>query len=334
MQNINETTYEDIIEFEEDETSINYSGRVVQAVELPDNLKHIIGKSRGKPAPGDRIPVDTPLTDSQRPFYPNEVIKNLESTGLFDWNLFGYATAVRHSDGTLELVDAQHRFSKVKTILPNVTEVPAHIIDTDDPEYVATLFWKLNATRHVTREERVWAEVVARNPEALKVKEALELCDLAIGRVNQGLKADGTPRPQIKVANFEKCLKFGLTHTIRASYLIQKYYPKAKKGFDQQLSGLTRLLSLKSFNSLSNSRLVNGQRFEQWFAGLPQNLSIGDLKFKQYHNTSNWYNGTAYGMAKKFRRWQSVNGYPLIGLTEITDIYKKGIKSTAMDDDE
>jgi len=305
----------------------------VSAVELPKSLQHLInGPAIGVPAPGDRISVDTPMSIVQRPLHKSYVIQHIEKSQCVDWNLFGYVTAVRNQEGNLEMINGQHRTSLVKTLLPGCKEIPAHIIDSNDSEYVAKLFGLMNggATRNVTREERLWADVLAKDPKALHVKAVLEKCDLACGMVNA---AEG--RIDVKLANFEKCISFGSEEAlVRAINLIRQAWP-GKTAIDNLLSGLTRLFALPQYKDLSNNKIATGKHFEKWFVDIvPAVLSWNQLQFKVYRNNPRWYEGIAYGIAKQFRTYMVGQGLVSPALKTIKDIYTKGIDGSISDDDE
>ena len=320
------------------------SPNIVEAIPMDDKLSAITyaKKPKGTPA-GDpitqRVSVDSEMFVAQRPFHPKNVRDFIVKTdGRLDWNLFGFVTAVKLKDGTTKIVNGQHRISLVKTLDPTITEVPAHIIHEDDPEYIAKLFGYMNggASRPVTREERLWAEIIANDPTALKTAYWLKKCKLACGMVNQ---YDDKGRPtdwiQVNVAGFEKCLKHSETATEMAVDLIKKAFPKQKKNIDQQLLGLVVFLTTNEYRDILTPTKVISSRFIEFFTkDLPKIMKFEALKFKVYRNTSKWEVGIAYGIAKKFRHWLEVNDYPLIGLQTIKKQYIDGIGEPVVEDDE
>ena len=184
---------------------------VVPPVSLPDRLKHLINSPTiGTKAAMSQVSVDTPMDESQRDFNEADVIRYIDKSQALDWNLFGVVTVIERTDGTQTMINGQHRTSIVKTLAPNEKTVPAHIIKTDDKEYAAKLFAYLNgvASRNVSREQLLWAEVLAADAGALELKQHLITCSLACGKVNQGNNI-----PQIKRATFEKCVRFGVAET-------------------------------------------------------------------------------------------------------------------------
>ena len=280
-------------------------------IALPKKLEKYIGQQRGKPAGThkenvDWIPVNTPMNETQRDLHINDVFKWIEQHKGVDWNLFGFATAVRYNDQSLELINGQHRIELVKMLLPDQMWVPAHIIDiSDDHEYAAKLFAAMNgvSSRKLTREELFWAECISKDPFALYVKKWIETCDVACGKVNEGGN-----RKQVKYANWEKCLKMNEEATQRSVELLNAAYPD--RGLDDQvLSGLTRLLSLKEYGEFGDTNTRLGRAFERWFTEIvPQVMQITQLQYSQYKGNTAWYNGTAYGICQAFLHSQRGKG--------------------------
>lgn len=292
------------------------------SIDLPKNIKHFVGAQRGVMAPGDRVSVDTPMNITQRGLHRKDIYKWIEKHKGVDWNLFGYVTVVQFPNGDREMINGQHRTDLVKMVLPEQTEVPAHIINIEDQDYAAKLFAAMNggSSRKLTTEELFWSEVIGKEPFALYVKEQLEKMNLACGKVNEG-----KGRKQVKYPNFTKCLKMGEDATAVAVSLIDNAYPD--QGIDDQvLSGVTRLLSLKEYAEYADSDTTLGKQFEEWFTGsLADNHQLTELRFNLYKNTSQWYNGVAFGLAKKFSHFQKRRNRKSIPISVIKDIYEAGI---------
>jgi len=289
---------------------------------LPKNLRQFIGSQRGKTAPGDTVSVNTPMNETQRDLHTRDIYKWIEKHQGVDWNLFGYVTVVRFPNSKMEMINGQHRTELVKLVLPEQETVPAHIIDIKDQDYAAKLFAAMNggSSRKLTTEELFWSEVIGKEPFALYVKEQLEKMNVACGKVNEGEE-----RKQVKYPNYVKCLKMGEEATARAVELIDEAYPD--HGVDDQvLSGLTRLLSLKEYESYGDVTTTLGKQFEAWFIKtLADGHQLSELRFNEYKNTSQWYNGVAYGLARKFKHYQTRKNRKSISLKLIKDIYENGI---------
>jgi hypothetical protein len=317
--------------------------RIVDAIELDDELKSLplFGASpRGVMAGYERVSVDAPMAIPQRPFHPKNVRKNIIKTkGQIDWNLFGVATAVRNKKtGETCIINGQHRISLIKTLDSSIKDVPAHIIEEDDEVYVAKLFGFMNggASDAVTREERLWADICAQDSHALNIERILKKCDLGCGIVNE-FDAKGNRNTQVNVAGFEKCIAIGEDETIRALTLIRKAFPQEKKNIDQQLLGLTTFLGIQEYDKIMDPSTKLSQRFDDWFVNIvPQNLSFDKgMKFFANRNWApSWEDAIAYGIAKKFRFWLGVRGFPQIGMTTLNELKRRHMKKFEDQDEE
>lgn len=271
------------------------TGTSVPAVKLPTRSQHYIGRQTGTPAPGARVSVDIEMDTSQRDYNERDVVKYIEEVGCVDWNLFGYVTVVEYPDGRQVLINGQHRTGVVKTLLPNIKEVPAHIIKTNDPRYAAITFARYNGivSRQVSKEQLLWAEVLAESPDALQTKYWLERCGVSCGKVNDSATVE------VKRATFEKALKFSPECTEYAIQLIRAAWPKATS-FDNLLLGVVRLLSHKSYNKLTNTNLTIGREFAKFMVEYARTNTVKDATLI-VPRSDPWYDSVAYGIYKKFR---------------------------------
>lgn len=278
--------------------------RYAESIELPDTYKKYVGRPHiGTPAPGETIDINTPLHEVQRPLKRNAILKYAEMIGTVDWNMFGYATAV-DIDGDIRVIDAQHRMSLVKTLAPHIQSVPAHVIrvDRSDEEYAAKLFAYLNgvASSKPSQEEILWAELIAREPHAIRIESVLKQAELSCGMVNEG-------HMQISRSTIEKCIALGIVKTLYAAKLIKSAYPDRKE-CNQLFHGLVYLLSLDVYKGYMND-LTLGKMFRQWMTtDFPNNHDYNDAKFKKYQPTNAWQIGVAYGLNKTFRHWMERKG--------------------------
>tara|TARA_R110000868_G_scaffold36293_1_gene129071 strand:+ start:315 stop:1244 length:930 start_codon:yes stop_codon:yes gene_type:complete len=272
--------------------------RCAEAIELTSKYQKYVGRPHiGTPAPGERIDVNTPLHPVQRPLKRGAIEKYIEMIGTVDWNMFGYATAVE-IEGEQFIIDAQHRISLVKTLSPHVTTVPAHIIriDKNDKEYAAKLFAYLNgvASSKPSQEEILWAELIAREPHAIRIESVLIQAGLSCGMINEGYM-------EISRSTIEKCMKLGIPETLYAAELIKKMYPK-RKDCNQLFHGMVTLLSITEYSGLMKN-LTLGKMFKEWTIDFSANNSYEEAKFKSLQPTNAWNIGVAYGLMKKFRHW-------------------------------
>lgn len=286
-------------------------------------IKKYVGASYGTPAPGDRISVNTPLAPFQRKKSDSKVTEYINKCKGVDWNLFGYATAVRYPDGKIELINGQHRIDIVRQVLPEITEVPAHIIDVTEMQYAASLFDNMNgaASQNLKSEEQFYAQIYAGNKQALMLQSVLLQTNFSVGQVN----ASATNRP-IKYANFVKCIKFGSDEFLRAAKLIDTIWPRGVVS-DNLLSGLTRLFSINEYAPLMDSSCSIGIAFENWLTNHANNgVTQQELEFKKYRNAGPWYDATAYGLARHFLKARRSQGKTAMKVGVIEKIWSDHAK--------
>lgn len=291
---------------------------------IPASVEKYIGCVWGQWAPGDRIPVDTPMHISQRTYKKQNVYKYISKIGGLDRNLFGYATAIkRKSDGQLAVINGQHRINLAKIVDPTVTEVPAQVIEVDDSEfdsYGSALFSQFNGQvqKSLSNEELFHSSVLAKDTQAIYIESILKKCGLSCGKVN----ADSKHLPVI-YATFAKCLKLGEDITVRAVELMKTGF---KNVADDPLHGLVFLFSIPEYQDLANPETKIGKEFEEWFTkAVPMFHGVNDLKFKKYRQGA-WQKGVAYGIAQSFAKYGRNHGRKTITTSVIKEIYEAGFK--------
>jgi hypothetical protein len=291
---------------------------------IPASVEKYVGRVWGQWAPGDRIPVDTPMHSSQRPYKKQNVFKYIAKVQGLDRNLFGYATAIkRKSDGKLAVINGQHRINLVRIVDPTTIEVPAQVIEVDDSDfesYGAALFTQFNGTvqKSLSNEELFYSSVMASDPDALYMESILTRCGLSCGQVNQA-----PDHPAVVYATFKKCLKLGEAITERAVEMM-------KAGFgtvaDDPLHGLVFLFSVPEYSDYADPSTKEGKEFEQWFTkAVPMFHGINDLKFKKFRQGA-WQKGIAYGLAQSFAKYARNSGRAHIKVGKIKEIYEAGFK--------
>lgn len=298
---------------------------------LPKVLEKFVGIEIGQPAQAEMVSVDIPMHVAQRDISTRDIIKWVTKSKGFDWSLFGVATVVENSKGEQTCLDAQHRLQMIRWILPDVKQVPAHIIRTDDEAYASMVFAGKNGTmtRRINAEELFWAQTIEGDKWALHLKDLLEIADIACGKVNAG-----PDRKTVKYASFDKSVKMGADETLYAIELWTTAYPKSNIQA-QVMCGLTKLFTLKKYEDQGNPDTEIGQLFYEWFTqNVPGNYKPIELNFAEYHNTNVWHNGVAYGLQKKFNIWLDNKGHNRVPIKQIQDIYKAGITGKTEEDDE
>ena len=296
--------------------------------QLPENLEKYVGVIRGIPAPGKQVPVNIPLHEAQRPISRSALFAHIDKVKGFDWNLFGYITVVYNpKTDTYKVLDGQHRLAKAR-LLTDVKDVPALVIETDDPIYESKLFAYYNglATKNLTREELYKAEVLAMDSKALYFKDVIESANLSIGEINAGPK-----NTAVKYANFEKCMRMGEEETKAAAAYMRIAMGFPQKIHDQVFSGLTKLLQL--YPELMSNRNIATQ-FKDWFTDkLPMaGQTMADLKYEDYRR-GQWHDGIAYGLAQDFNKAQARNGGMKLAIHKAKNNWLKSTDSDSSEEE-
>lgn len=294
-----------------------------------NKYEKLVGKSYGTPAPGNRVNVNTALAFSQRDLKMQKVKDYAFQQNGVNWDHFGYVKVVQYDNGKLEILDGQHRLQLVKDLLPEVREVPAHIIH-GTPEYAAQTFVDLNdiGITPLSAEEKFWALVVAKESKALLLQNVLEKTRYSIGKVNA--KEDHRP---LRFPNAKKAIGFGASAFIRSCAICDEVWPKGRIS-DQLISGMSRLLSIPEYEDVGNPNRKIGRDFVQWLhfvnKAIPSNVQTA-LEFGKLQNKGPWYNATAWGLCSAFMKRQRYEGKPSINIKTMKDIWDKPIRE--MEDD-
>lgn len=291
-------------------------------------IEKYVGSSYGQPAPGNTIPVNTPLAEMQRKLNRKKVEEYIVLSKGVDWNLFGYATAVRFPNGDLKVINGQHRIEVVKEVLPGVKEVPAHIINVTDAQYAAGLFDKMNGAASATlkSEEQFFARIHAGDTNANALKTVLEKTSFSVGQVN-----DLPGNRAIKYANFVKCVKFSEIAFLQAAKVIDEVWPDGPVD-DNLLSGMARLFSLEPYTEVANPSRPIGGRFIEWLKSCKTvGISQKQLAFKSLRNAGPWYDAAAYGLARSFFKRERSENRPAPKVSYIKSIWESHAKDEEFD---
>ena len=91
----------------------------------------------------------------------------------FKWDHFGAVALVPADNGRFFVTDGQHRV-KAALLHPNVTKVPATIVQANELKDAAGNFLAINRDRKaVTTVEKYWAGIAAEDPECKRIEAAL-----------------------------------------------------------------------------------------------------------------------------------------------------------------
>jgi hypothetical protein len=128
----------------------------------------------------------------------------VKSVGQFDWNLFGVVTVAEFPDGSRQVIDGGHRIHMAKTSVPQITEVPAIIVQVTDVAMAARIFARFNATGRTSLnpEEIFINRVLGEERDALILEQALLDCGVHV--TNKLLKMGDESGKTVKIRAFEK----------------------------------------------------------------------------------------------------------------------------------
>jgi hypothetical protein len=293
----------------------------------------------GQWANGDRIPIGTPMSPVQRETKDGYIRSKIRLQKGLNKNLFGVVKVARLPSGKLEVIDGRQRMTLAITVNPGITEVPAHIIDfsnlTEEEASKTSYkyFYELNDTKKVANEDMFYSQVMQEDPTAIEMKELLEKCNLACGKVNKS-----NAFASIKYATFEKCFSRNKEAILRAAYLFETYVPFWN---DNCFIGVHRWLSANisagskknsSWGAIDHSELLDPnskawQSCEEFFEDKVADWQLDDLMFQQYKNMNDWSWGTAVGLTIKWCHWARLHSKSTgsIRVTPIQDYYKAQI---------
>ena len=288
-------------------------------------IEAYLGRESGTPAPGNTVPVNTPMAISQRDLNTKRVDEYICKHGGVNWDLFGYVKAMRLPNGGLVIIDGQHRINLVKRVLPRTECVPAHIVE-GTAELAAKYFDDLNSgsTKTLNSEEKFWAKLQAGDAFAKMIADCVQHTDYALGKFN---KQGNTVN--LKYANTVKAIRMGKDHFLTACAVTHTVWPQ-QTGVDNLISGMTRLFQV--YPELGNPELKIHHNFVQWLRDLKRTLNVKpkNLEFKKYRNNGAWYDAVAYGLARKYFQMIRERGHTTPPLNKIKEIWEQGARS---DDD-
>lgn len=287
-----------------------------------------LGCAYGTPAKGDRVSINIDSVDSQRDLNETKCWEYINKHGGIDWNLFGYVKVARFPNGVEKLIDGQHKTWCVKQILPDVTEVPADIIDCS-PMDAAKYFDELNggSNNKISPEDRFWSQVCRGNDFAVVLKNTLEKTKFSIGKANR--KENCRP---MKYSAFRKSLACGETQFLRACEIIDEVFPK-DRGYDLLIEALSKLFAVKEYQDLMDGSRGIGKNFVTWLKSLRNDhaQTPGKFKFKKYYNAGPFSVAVAYGLAKYFFATERSKGRKTPSVKIIEQVWQKHAKSAELE---
>lgn len=287
---------------------------------MSNTKEKYLGHAWGTPAKGDRVSVQIDSVESQRPLDEKKCWDYINKHKGVDWNLFGYVKVARLPNGSLKLLDGQHKTYIVRNILPHVTEVPADIIDCT-PIEAAKYFDELNggSNKSINQEDRFWAKICMGDDFALVLLDVLKKTTFHISKAN----LTEYSRP-IKYTAFKKSISCGEKQFLRAAEIIQEVFPN-DKNYDLLIEGLSRLFAIQDYYDLMDGSKGIGKNFVDWLKLLRNELgqTPGKFKFKKYYNAGPFGLSVAYGLARHFFASERSRNRKTPKLASIENIWNK-----------
>ncbi|WP_054310003.1 ParB/RepB/Spo0J family partition protein [Mesorhizobium sp. 1M-11] len=203
----------------------------------------------------DRIDVDR---NYQRPLKPRLVKKILAK---FAWRKFGAVVLSRQEGGRYTIVEGQHRW-KAASLHPNVTEIPAIVVEHADTADEAGSFLAINRDRQaVTSVEQYWAGLTAGDEWAMAVSRVLQAANCDV------VPEPGHYRPNLtaSIGAIDRCLKrYGHGATRRALLVIRAAWPDDSKSLRGTLiTALARIIRAND-KTINEADLANALRRESF----------------------------------------------------------------------
>ncbi len=257
----------------------------------------------------ENVSVDTPNVQAQRKIYTTKADSYIREVGVFDWNLFGAISCVRYPDGKLEVVDGGHRLYLVKKYLPDVTEVPAIILNGNSKEWTveqsAQLFHRLNGTcsKAVNNEEKFVAQVLGKEVGALELEKGLKECKARVTSADNtvGLKKGKT----IKIAKWQSFWKKDQNRTKKACELINEVYNLDGHYNVMFLEGLINLIKF------IDKDLMDWDKYETDFVSFLEDKSKtveqNKMSYPQLRKDNHYGISVAYGLYCDWYDWCKIN---------------------------
>lgn len=197
------------------------------------------------------VPVSSINVDRnyQRDIKPQRVKQILAE---FSWKKFGALQLAAQEDGRFNVFDGQHRHAAAR-LHPDVSEVPAVIIRTEDGRDEAEAFLGVNVNRTaVTSIERYWAGLEAGDPDMMAVCAVLEDAGCEVVQA-QGLSGPGKTHAVLAISRaIKRCGEEAVTEAL---LILRAAWPNDKDGLKGTLiSSLARIA--KNNPDMTRGRMV------------------------------------------------------------------------------
>jgi len=259
----------------------------------------------------ESVSIDTPCYKNNRSSDANKLQQYIVENGGFDWRLYASPVVGRLPDGTLRVIDGEHRFNMAK-IFTNRSELPVVIVEFDNEKQMSDAFWKKNGgfTTKVTNETQLISQWHADSPYARKLGDILKDVGVVVAEAVDNYVPDTIKSKwKIKVRALESVKKISkdLDAIKKAVKLFKDSFHKLtlKSGNNhieitgQMIQALVYIYSFKEYAQWMND---NPTAFADWFKGMTKHKQSPKKHLYEvehpHERMEQRYLGTAYGLLK------------------------------------
>lgn len=263
----------------------------------------------GNPGVMRMIAVDTPNLSTQRQPSAAKLSKYLQRSNGFDWSLFGAVIAAEYPDGKMDLIDGGHRRTLLTSVYPEITHMPAVVVQVPDRPTASRLFHRFNGTSssNVSNECRFVNEVLGEEVSKLNDNICKVLNDTGVTVYENEdcyvLTQNKTPKWKINLKAIEYMVKRDIPSATQALQLYTKAVAE-KNGVQSvvnQLAKAFQQIFITYEEHFENPANLNS--FQDFIIKKCDDTLPSNLLYKQYsHDRMELRHlGTAYGLVQDWR---------------------------------
>ena len=256
----------------------------------------------------ESVSIDTPCYKNNRSSDAKKLQQYIVENGGFDWRLYASPVVGRLPDGTLRVIDGEHRFNMAK-IFTNRSELPVVIVDFDNEKQMSDAFWKKNGgfTTKVTNETQLISQWHADSPYAVTLGKILNLVNVVVAEAVDNFIPARPSKWKIKVRALESIKRIAkdLSAIQNAVRLYKEAFNKLtlKSGKNHiEITGqmIQALVFIYSFGPYAQWMKDNPDAFAGWFKGMTERKQspkkhLYEVEYP-HERMELRYLGTAYGL--------------------------------------
>jgi len=290
--------------------------------------------SKGTPGTAQLVPISIPNLLTNRKPSGAKLSKYIDRNNGFDWALFGMPTVARYPNGYMEIIDGGHRVAMLQSILPNINEFTACVVDLSNEARGKELFHQFNGTSSstVSNECRFVNEVLGNEnvPLNKRIMKVLSQTGVTVYENEDCYVCEGVVDPQWKInlRAIEYMVKKDIPTTIKALNMYTTAFDTRgstpNSVVNQYAKALQQVLITYSDYFKLEANVDNLEAFLEHKA-LDETPSTMLSKQYSHDRMEKRYLGTAYGLMQNFRRWVERNskkgGITVPEMAPIKDLY-------------